>query len=210
MTVFCWLLYTRSALLYAGTGNRARVLQEGEKSRDKSRRPRCFCARLDLVNTGKEGGVGNRAEMHLSEHFVVIGGNILLLLYVDMSKHEHAALAANEGARWHNATPQKTQTQQATPLGHPASLSQEGPRPWAPFFNLGSWRWRWCWCCCALLASWYQASRSRIETNPDLACCSGSGVPDKEHAATKKSTHTPLEKQLPRPHVRWTKRGGGV
>ena len=136
MTAFCWLLYTRSALLYAGTGIRARVLQEGEKSRDKSRRPRCFCARLDLVNTGKEGGVRNRAEMRPSELWVVIGGHILLLLYVDMSKnkHERAALAANEGARWHNATPQKTQTQQATPLGHPASLSRDRTSPMGPFF----------------------------------------------------------------------------
>ena len=50
----------------------------GGKSRDKSRRPRCFCARLDLVNTGKEGGVGNRAEMRSSELWVVIGGHILL------------------------------------------------------------------------------------------------------------------------------------
>ena len=137
MTAFCWLLYTRSALLYAGTGNRARVLQEGGESRDKSRRPRCFCARPGLVNTGQEGGVRNRAEMRPSELWVVIGGHVLLLLYVDMSKHEHAALAANEGARWHNATPQKTQTQQATPLGHPASLSQERTSPMGPFFQ--SW-----------------------------------------------------------------------
>ena len=57
------------------------------------------------MNTGKEGGVGNRAEMRPSELWVVIGGHILLSLYVDMSKHAHKALAANEGARWHNATP---------------------------------------------------------------------------------------------------------
>ena len=55
------------------------------------------------MKTGKEGGVGNRAEMRPSELWVVIGGHILLLLHEDMSKHEHEALAANEGARWHNA-----------------------------------------------------------------------------------------------------------
>ena len=74
--------------------------------------------------------------MRPSELWVVIGGHILLLLYVDMGKHEHKALAANEGARWHNATPQKTQTQQATPLGHPASLSQERTSPMGPLFSI--------------------------------------------------------------------------
>ena len=133
MTTFCWLLCTRSALLYAGTGNRARVIQEGE-AEIKAAGLVVFCARLDLVNTRKDDGVRNRAEMRPSELWVVIGGHILLLLYVDMSKHEHKALAANEGARWHNATPQKTQTQQATPLGHPASLSQERTSPMGPFF----------------------------------------------------------------------------
>ena len=86
-----------SALLYAGTGNRARVLQEGGKAEIKAAGLVVFCVRLDLVNTGKEGGVRNRAEMRPSELWVVIGGHILLLLYVDMSKHKHgrAALAAN-------------------------------------------------------------------------------------------------------------------
>ena len=85
MAAFCWLLYTRSAILYAGTGNRARVLQEGGESRDKSRRPRCFCARPGLVNTGQEGGVRNRAEMRPSELWVAIGGHILLFI---VRRHE--------------------------------------------------------------------------------------------------------------------------
>ena len=97
-----------------------------------------FCARLDLVNTGKEGGVRNSAEMRPSELRGVIGCHILLLLYVHMSKHEHQVLAANEGARWHNATPQKTQTQQVTPLGNPTSLSQETTSPMGPFLH-SSW-----------------------------------------------------------------------
>ena len=37
-----------------------------------------------------------------------------------------------------------------------------------------------------------ERSYFQIETNPDLVCCSGSGVPDKEHTTTKKSMHTPL------------------
>ena len=60
------------------------------------------------MNTGKDGGVRNCAEMRPIGLWVVIGGHILLLLYVDMGTHKHKALAANEGARWHNATPQKT------------------------------------------------------------------------------------------------------
>ena len=61
---------------------------------------------------------------------------------------------------------QKIQTQQATPLGRPASLSQERTSPMGPFFNLGSWRWRWCWCCCALLASRHKASCSKSKPTP--------------------------------------------
>jgi hypothetical protein len=132
----------------------------------------------------------------------------LLLLYVDMSKHEHEALAANEGARWHNATPQKTQTQQATPLGHPVSLSQERTSPMGPFFQ--SWLLAgWCWCCCALLASRHQASWSQIETTPTslvaevLECQTRS-------ARRQRKARTPHWKSSCKGHIYVGQRGAGA